>query len=197
MDGTIYIGSSDTYLYAINPDGTLKWSYQTGNEIRSSPAIGADGTIYVGSFDNYLYAIKPYGSLKWKSLTNGSVYCSPVIGTDGTLYIGSNDGYLYAFAPEKEISVENEAPASYILNTPSPNPFNPNTTISFYTPRSGHISLEVYSLTGQKVATLVNGTVNIGLHKVIFDGTGLASGVYFYRFGAAGFSKTGKMLLIK
>ncbi len=45
-DGTIYVGSDDTYLYAINPDGIFKWSYQTGSYVRSSPAIGAEGTIY-------------------------------------------------------------------------------------------------------------------------------------------------------
>ncbi|MGB3478299.1 MAG: Ig-like domain-containing protein, partial [bacterium] len=50
-DGTIYIGSDDNALYAINPDGTTKWRYSTGNYVFSSPAIGADGTIYVGSYD--------------------------------------------------------------------------------------------------------------------------------------------------
>ena len=56
-DGTIYVGSWDNKLYALNPDGTLKWSYATGNWVYSSPAIGADGTLYVGSWDNKLYAI--------------------------------------------------------------------------------------------------------------------------------------------
>jgi outer membrane protein assembly factor BamB len=52
------VGSGDSYLYAINPDGTLKWKYLTGSAMESSPAIASDGTIYVGSGDNYLYAIK-------------------------------------------------------------------------------------------------------------------------------------------
>jgi len=55
--GTIYIGSNDHYLYALNPDGTLKWKFKTGDGIFSSPAIARDGTIYVGSWDCYLYAI--------------------------------------------------------------------------------------------------------------------------------------------
>jgi hypothetical protein len=53
-DGTIYVGSN--YLYAINPDGSLKWSFATGSWVESSPAIGADGTVYVGSADGKLYA---------------------------------------------------------------------------------------------------------------------------------------------
>ncbi|MCL5283436.1 MAG: PQQ-binding-like beta-propeller repeat protein, partial [Armatimonadetes bacterium] len=56
-DGTVYVGSEGYNLYAIKPDGTLKWKYQTGG-IGSSPAIGADGTVYVGSADHNLYAIK-------------------------------------------------------------------------------------------------------------------------------------------
>jgi outer membrane protein assembly factor BamB len=71
-DGTIYVGSGymDRKLYAINPDGSQKWSFDTGGSVRSSPAIGADGTIYVGSDDNKLYAINPDGSQKW-SFTTG------------------------------------------------------------------------------------------------------------------------------
>ena len=48
-------------------DGTVLWTYQTGNAIESSPAIGEDGTIYVGSHDGYLYAISKNGELEWKT----------------------------------------------------------------------------------------------------------------------------------
>jgi hypothetical protein len=57
-DGTIYVGSYDKNLYAINPDGSKKWAFNTGHYVYSSPAIGSDGIIYVGSDDNNLYAIK-------------------------------------------------------------------------------------------------------------------------------------------
>mgnify|MGYP001823841558 FL=1 len=56
-DGTIYVGSGDGKLYAINPDGTEKWDLAIWIIGNSSPAIGSDGTIYVGSVDNKLYAI--------------------------------------------------------------------------------------------------------------------------------------------
>ena len=68
-DGTIYVGSGDDNLYAVNPDGTQKWAFPTGNYIESSPAIGADGTIYVGSDDDNLYAINPDGTQKWAFAT--------------------------------------------------------------------------------------------------------------------------------
>ena len=84
-DGTIYVGSQDNNLYAINPDGSQKWAFKTGNGVHGSPTIGSDGTIYVGSWDQYLYAIKPDGKRKWRFKTNGTVLSSPAIGSDGTI----------------------------------------------------------------------------------------------------------------
>ncbi len=112
-DGTIYIGSNDKNVYAINPDGTLKWKYTTGNYIYGSPAIGSDGTIYIGSNDKNVYAINPDGTLKWKYTTGNYIYGSPAIGSDGTLYIGSYDYKLYAFKdPDADlnttVTVDNE-----------------------------------------------------------------------------------------
>ena len=96
------MGSVDIYLYAINPDGSLKWKYETDGGIDfSKPAIGSDGTIYVGSEDYYLYAINPDGLLKWKYKTDGEIYSCPAIGSDGTIYVGSY-GYLYAIQGESE-----------------------------------------------------------------------------------------------
>jgi len=58
-DGTVYVGSRDNKLYAINGKSGVKlWEFETGRGVYSSPAIGSDGTVYVGSKDNKLYAIK-------------------------------------------------------------------------------------------------------------------------------------------
>jgi hypothetical protein len=95
----VYVGSGDGGLYALNPNGTLKWYYQTGDWIDSSPAIGADGTVYVGSGDHNLYALNPNGTLKWLYQTGASVESSPAIGADGTVYVGSENGGLYALNP--------------------------------------------------------------------------------------------------
>ena len=99
-DGTVYEGSYDGKLYAINPDGTLKWSYASGGRIYGSPAIGSDGTIYFGSFDYLLYALNPDGTLKWTYTTGGQIRGSPAIGPDGTIYVGSNDNKIYAINPD-------------------------------------------------------------------------------------------------
>ena len=95
-DGNIYVGSIDSALYAISPNGTLQWRYTTGNDIRSSPAIASDGTIYVGSYDDMLYAINSDGSFIWSYATGRFVHSSPAIGADGTVYFSSLDGWFYA-----------------------------------------------------------------------------------------------------
>ena len=99
-DGTIYVGSSDSALYALNPDGTLKWRYLTGSNVRSSPAVAPDGTVYVGSYDSHLYAINPDGTLRWNYQTNGSVRTSPAIAVDGTIYVAPSGDRLYAVNPD-------------------------------------------------------------------------------------------------
>ncbi|HYV26005.1 MAG TPA: PQQ-binding-like beta-propeller repeat protein, partial [Candidatus Eisenbacteria bacterium] len=97
---TIYFGSSDQNLYALNPDGSTRWVFATEGGVVSSPAIGADGVIYVGSYDHNLYAVNPDGTRRWKFLTDGYVISSPVIGIDGTIYLGSYDHNLYALNPD-------------------------------------------------------------------------------------------------
>jgi outer membrane protein assembly factor BamB len=102
-DGTIYVGSQDNYVYAVNPDGTLKWRFLTGGVVRSSPAIAPDGTIYVGSYDNRLYALNPDGLVKWSYLTGGNVPSSPAIAADGTIIFGSSDNHIYALNPDSTL----------------------------------------------------------------------------------------------
>jgi len=126
--GTIYVGSDDGQLYAVNPDDRERhfnfgdrpfpteseWIFPNAGSIgavQSSPAIGDDGTIYVGSNDGHLYAVSPDGSPKWQfpdPLSIGAVQSSPAIdnnntpadSTDDTIYVGSNDGRVYAINPD-------------------------------------------------------------------------------------------------
>ena len=105
QDGTVYITSMDSCLYAFDPEGNLKWKYQADGYIYSSPVIGTDGTIYVNPWDVYTYAITPEGKLKWKCETYYTP-ASPAIGQDGTVYVAATGGRLYAITPEGELKWE-------------------------------------------------------------------------------------------
>jgi len=86
---------------------------------------------------------------------------------------------------------------SYTLSQNYPNPFNPTTTISYTLPKAEKVTIEVFNMIGQKVATLVNANQTAGIHTVDFDGANLTSGVYFYRLQAGTFSSMRKMVLMK
>jgi len=80
--------------------GTIKWKFETGGGIWSTPALADDGTVYVGSKDGFVYAVKADGTLKWKFETGHEIFSSPAIGADGTIYVGSQNKHLYALDQE-------------------------------------------------------------------------------------------------
>ena len=82
--------------YVGSHTGGFSWSYETGDYVASSPAIGSDGTVYVGSFDNRLYSLTSTGAFSWSYETGDVVRSAPAIGSDGTVYVGSNDYRLYS-----------------------------------------------------------------------------------------------------
>ena len=88
-------------------------------------------------------------------------------------------------------------PDSYILGQNYPNPFNPVTKIKYSIPKSSYVSLKVFDLLGNEVATLVNGTKQPGNYAVSFDAKNLASGVYIYQLKADGFKASRKFVLLK
>jgi hypothetical protein len=95
------------------------------------------------------------------------------------------------------VALDHELPSSFMLSQNYPNPFNPNTTIRYALPQRTHVSLSVFNTLGQEVATLVNEIEEAGNHEVRFDGSGLASGVYFYRMRAGEYVQTRKLLLLR
>jgi len=105
-NGVLYLPANDHYLYALNPDGSLRWRYNINHWGTDSPALAEDGTIYVCSLDNHLYAINPDGTLKWRfNALDNIIQSSPMIGEDGTVYFGIcgpgfDIGRVYAVNPD-------------------------------------------------------------------------------------------------
>lgn len=92
----VFVGSDDNNTYAFNEkDGSLIWSYTTGDIIEASSPAVADNKVFIGSWDTYVYALDQHtGTLLWRLKTGGATG-SPAI-ANGVLYAGSLDGTLYA-----------------------------------------------------------------------------------------------------
>ncbi len=99
-DGTIYAGNTNFNYYAISPEGTFRWTYETGANAWSSAAIAGDGTLFWGSNDTFVHAVRPDGQRRWRKRTLGFIAASATLSTDGTVYIGSFDHCLYALDAE-------------------------------------------------------------------------------------------------
>lgn len=99
-DGAIYVGSNVGSLFALEPNGVLRWQFDTDSYVRTTPTIGPDGTIYFGSDDKRLYALNADGSEKWRFETKWIISSAPAIAPDGTVYVASMDRKLYALTPE-------------------------------------------------------------------------------------------------
>jgi len=134
-------------------------------------------------------------------LPNNDIYCIE-IDKHGNIWIGTREG-LAKFNGDGVSSVEDDLtsteiiPHSFKLNNNYPNPFNPTTTIGYQLPAVSDVELSIYNLTGQKVATLVSERQNAGYHKVEWDASGFASGLYYYRLEAGEFLDVKKMILLR
>jgi len=94
-------------------------------------------------------------------------------------------------------TLELAMPEDFTLSQNYPNPFNPKTAISYQLPVSSNVQLVVYNLQGQLVETLVSGEQSAGYYSVNWNGSGFASGVYFYRLSTPEFTSVKKMILLR
>ena len=127
---------------------------------------------------NYSFTDEPKGGKEFK-------YRLKQIDVDGT------------FEYSEEVTAVLENVTAFKLEQNYPNPFNPRTMISWQLPVSSHVTLKVYDVLGNEVATLVNEHKASGVYQVEFDGSKLASGVYFYKLTADNFSQAKKLMLMK
>ncbi len=95
------------------------------------------------------------------------------------------------------VEVEVTVPIEFSLEQNYPNPFNPSTNIKYSIPADGNVTLKVYDILGNEVITLVNGFKQAGTFDVMFDGSNLSSGVYYYRLTSGEMITTKKLMLTK
>ena len=109
----------------------------------------------------------------------------------------SDMGYFTTGDQIVAVKESERTPTTYELSQNFPNPFNPETVIKYQIPKASHVTLTVYDVLGHEVAVLVNGFRGAGEYSLTFDGTGLASGVYFYRLHAGDFVAARKLVIVK
>ncbi len=135
--------------------------------------------------------------------TNYSFVDSKVIAGQTYVYKLQSVSLNGVLADEKTVEVSVPVPTEYALFNNYPNPFNPTTSIRFQMPETNKVQLVIYDSQGRIVKQLIkNKSMSRGEHVVTWDATDeignrVASGMYFYRFGAGSFVKMGKMILLK
>jgi hypothetical protein len=114
--------------------------------------------------------------------------------------VGDDDQLASAFESDIDLGLDeliNEMVSDYKLYPAYPNPFNPSTNITFDLPEQGRVRVEVFDIGGRLVSILANQEYQQGNHRLTFDASGLASGVYFVRANIAGNVQTQQITLIK
>jgi hypothetical protein len=116
-------------------------------------------------------------------------------------WLADGFGELSAYLSESEHVVATDAdaviPSEFALGAAYPNPFNPSTTLNVSLPETAELSVVVYNVSGQHVATLANGRYDAGSHTLTFDASHLSGGVYFVQAASAGWSEVQKVVLMK
>ncbi len=181
-----FSGSSATANITLVGSGSSPNVYFTGG--------ATDGKTY---YMNDVYNDTSYAV----TFTGGSLNFSATLQAYGSAVYILCDSVIHLSVPTLT-SVENgnggeNMPKTYTLMQNYPNPFNPTTTIQYALPKHAFVRLDIYNALGQHVETLVNSEQNPGMYEAIFNGNGLASGVYFYKLSAGNFMKVNKMLMIK
>ena len=125
------------------------------------------------------YTVTAVDNRGWESVK--SDFASVIVNEDNVIF--DNSSHL--------------RPLTYELKQNYPNPFNPETKINFTLVYSSHVKITVYNLLGEQVSLLLDEFRQPGKYSVKFNGTGLSSGIYFYRLDTPGFTQTKKMILIK
>ncbi|MBP1648903.1 MAG: hypothetical protein H6Q30_2348 [Bacteroidetes bacterium] len=204
--GTVVIAAMPSGVYRSTDNGdswmpaTVGISPEAGNVL----ALRAYGdNLFAGTGLSRAYVSSDSG-MSWTDISSGLL--RPGIGIQSMV---AANGYLWAATTSSgvwkrdlseitvDIGVGGGFPERFALFQNYPNPFNPTTTIQYALPHRSHLTLAVFNSLGQQVAILVSGEIGAGHHSVQFDGSNLASGVYFYRLQAGSYMATKKFLLIR
>ncbi len=204
----VYLAESERgriLKYSLNEDGLpdkMEMLYENNSSgILSNITIDEDGSIYIVPYNgNRLITIKDKEVMEFELTGTSGVLNAFVKNNNGRniLFISGSGGiFTVNLSSTTSAGEKNGMLKDYQLYQNYPNPFNPSTLISYQIPVDASVDLKVYNSLGAEVSTLVNQKQTAGIYNVIFDGSNLASGIYFYRIRAGEFSNTKKLILMK
>ncbi|MBK8981373.1 MAG: SBBP repeat-containing protein [Ignavibacteria bacterium] len=205
-----------TIKYSTNGDNVWHSSYNHGlNDITSAICLDNLNNVYItgrsdgnGTGDDYVTVkYDSLGNQKWEMRYDysgqfGDYPSSLVVDKNGSVFVtGSSDRDFLTIKYSQLTGGEtifSEIPKNYSLLQNYPNPFNPNTIINYQLSMFNFVSLKVYDILGNQVASLVNENKPAGSYEVVFDGSDFPSGIYFYSLSINGnVIDTKRMVLLK
>ncbi len=199
--GGLFAGTYGNGLYHSTDNGE-NWQHVfdvTASYIYSI-SVDQDDHVYASSWTTGVFVLTEALESGWMPIGMGGfgVSCLLNMKDSQSILAGTKNGELFRNdSPLTSVSSEIEIPAEFNLSQNYPNPFNPSTIIEFSIPQSEFVSIKVFNLIGEEVATLLNKEMNGGAHKVKFNPSNLSSGIYFYQISAGDFNEVKKMILLK
>jgi len=196
-----YIFSGTSVGVFASTDNGQTWTQTALNNqtINSLNVIGSN--VFAGSNGTGIYVSRDNG-LTWvqKNEGMGNQIIHTIATSTDYVFVGTDASWVWKRLLSDIIALRNissEIPEKSNLFQNYPNPFNPSTKIEFAIPKQSFTKLVVYDMIGRQITTLVNEQLVPGTYSVNFDGTNLASGVYFYRLEAGEFVDTKRMVILK
>jgi len=168
----------------------------TGDNYPSIVSGSFNGRVYVYTYNGTNF-IKQFEKTDLPSGAIRKISWADIDRKNGFAFQNGNTVRLFKRDTPLGISPITENPGRFSLEQNYPNPFNPVTRIKFDLKNSSNVILSVYDIGGKKIITLLNDFKNAGTHFVDFDGTGLSSGIYYYKICVDGFQESRKMVLTK
>ena len=189
-----YYESSGSYTNSENSDG--------GHILFTNSIPDVDSNISKETIET-LFAARDYPMYQWDTeefTITQNIPAGSYISIGGAVWPSSiinNWDFITISSPITDIKTEEKLPKEYKLFNNYPNPFNPITTIRYSVSKDAKVQIKVYGLLGNEIETLVNEYKHSGTYQILFDGSNLSSGVYFYRIISGNFLDTKKMVLLK
>jgi hypothetical protein len=200
---SLFAGTQANGIYMSSNNG-LDWTAAnnglTDSWIGSLAVSGSN--LFAGTGSGGVF-LSEDGGASWKLHKTGlrELSIQAAIATSSDLFVGTGGAGVWRRPLAEMLTAvehfDKDVPCVFSLEQNYPNPFNPTTEIVYRLPQPGTVTLTVHDMLGRVVKELVNENKDSGVHRALLDGSGLASGVYFYRLTAGTFHQTRKMLLVR